>query len=736
MRTTSHNETIIEYEDLDMDIVHEVLMDILAGGTVSNNSHKRRRRYYNLFFTMDIETSTYGRLTDHPIAFTYSIAIYIANKCILFRTWEQYLTFIYHLSEIASKFTRIVCYVHNLPYEFQFMRDFVHVSELFATAPRKVVKFFSQGVEYRCSYKLTNMGLDRFTSTIPTMKYGKLSGEEFDYSKLRTPRTYLEPKELSYIYNDVRGLYDAIEYTIENDSYNIATIPLTSTGFVRNDLRKVITSNPANRLNFLKCRLNQRLYGLLREARRGGNTHCNPVYSDMELEDLTSQDMSSAYPAVEVQCKFPVSPFYPCKESRLADFEEFIGKYACLINVTFSNIYLKKLATVPYIAKAHCTQIRNVIGDNGRVLSAEKLSMVITDIDYDIIKETYEWAEVECLECYVAEYGYLNDELRNELIREYKNKTTLKDGDPYYYMKEKNKFNANFGCMLTDICQDSVEYMPESDRPFVTVKESSYTQQLDDYYNSRRNFLQYQHGVWITAHCRRRLQNAINKLGDEMVYCDTDSAKFFNTSANRLIFEKLNAQIRKEIEECGIDCSFTWTNKQGKTKTYTLGIWEEDGDYKYFKSMGAKKYCYVDNEETIRKDNINKILDAFGYEEVEQLLSDFRATKLEEILGKTLTVPYDVFHITVAGLSKSKACRWLEEHGGIDAFTAGTVVPAGSSGRTSAIYNDWKGVKEITINGEKIKVGSNMVIQDTTYKFSLTEEYEELLTNISEGVIW
>ena len=690
MLKTERNETIYQHSDIDQAILDRIQLHMLDKGTVRGKG----RTYFNDFMTMDIETSTVGRSTDNPIAFTYSIAVYIADICILFRTWRQYMEFIRDLNRTLNltRYNRLACYVHNLPYEFQFMRNFMHIEEVFATQPRKVVKCFSTGIEYRCSYKLTNMGLARFTASIPNIIHGKLSGEDFDYSKLRTPRTNLTPSELDYIFNDVAGLYEALDYTIKNDEYNIATIPNTSTGFVRNELRYAMSRNPENRHIFINTRLDQELYGLMRTARRGGNTHCNPVYSCLELADMTSKDMSSAYPAVMVEKKFPMTPFLPVAPRRLTDFEQYVEEYACILDVTFYNIEVKNLDTIPYIPKAHCTQFSSgegdFVGDNGRVLRATYISMVLTDIDYKIIRDTYNYTKVECRRCYCSKYDYLPMELRKLILKQYFDKTTLKDKDPYLYMKQKNKFNANFGCMLTDICQDEVVYHENSCTPFTYEKEDTYEAQLDRYYSSRNSFLSYQHGVWVTAWCRYRLQKAINALGTDMVYCDTDSVKFFDSSANRLLFDELNAEILDDINKCGLECSVTY-----KGRKYTLGLWESDGDYKSFKSMGAKKYCYIDDK--------------------------------------------DEFHITVAGLSKSKARDWLEKHGGMDAFEEGTIVPKENSGRTSALYNDYERVRNLTLkNGEVIEVGSNMVITDVTYQFSLTEDYSNLLQNIQEGVIF
>lgn len=707
---TEQKEPVLEYRDIDQTYLYRKYLRLADKGT----ARQHKTTYYKDFITMDIETSTYGRNTDNPVALTYSIATYIDGDCILCRTWDEWKALIRQMSDmfLLSRSNRLVCYVHNLPYEFQFMRNFFHMEEVFCSAPRKVIKTYSMGIEFRCSYKLTNMGLDRFCKSIDGVKHGKLSGEEFDYSKLRLPNTPLTPRELQYIYNDVAGLYEAISLKMERDGHNIATIPITSTGYVRRELRQAMVANPNNRKIFLKTRLSGYTYGLLRECRRGGNTHCVPVYSNLEWDDVNSMDMSSAYPAVMVQCKFPMSPFYSIRQT--SDFEKYVdsGKWACLIDIEIANVKLKNrdFTTIPYIPVAKCTHIEaddNLLGDNGRIIKATKLDLVVTDIDYRIIKEQYTFDIIKVHDCQISEYDYLPDEMRDKILELYYKKTTLKDGDEYFYMKFKNLLNACFGCMLTDICQTETIYQEHSLEPYTTdmagktkeEKVAIFQGKLDKYYNSRNSFLSYQHGVWVTAHCRNRLQKAIKALRDNMIYCDTDSCKYFNLPEANSVFKKLNEEIEEEIVLCGKNCTVEYDGEK-----YTLGLWDPDGHYKHFKSMGAKKYCYIDN--------------------------------IDFIDGKKVKVDYDVFHITVAGLSKSKACKWLDEHGGMDAFTKGTIVPKEFSGRTTALYNDYDSVRLLTLpDGETISIGSNLVISDTTYEFTLEKDYDKLLQNLCKGVI-
>lgn len=140
MLRTELGEILYEKQDITDNLMNTIMIDFMSKGTVRG----KQRTYTNDFITMDIETSTIGRSTDHAVAFTYSIAVYITGKCLLFRTWRDYKWFIDKLSEVLNltKYHRVVCYVHNLPYEFQFMRNFMHIDEVFATQPRKVVKCY------------------------------------------------------------------------------------------------------------------------------------------------------------------------------------------------------------------------------------------------------------------------------------------------------------------------------------------------------------------------------------------------------------------------------------------------------------------------------------------------------------------------------------------------------------------------------------------------------------------
>lgn len=660
--------------------------------------------YLRDFATFDIETTTYQMsiIDNEPQynAFMYQWQFCIDNKVIMGRTWEEFTDLLENLRQNLGLCHNhyLIIYVHNLPFEFQFFRNFVTINSVFALEKRKVVKcIVNDSFEFRCSYKLTNMSLQKFVSGTPHALYYKKDGD-LDYSKIRTPSTPLTNEEIAYCYNDVRGLYEAISYLLSSEHDTLATIPLTSTGYVRREFRAAFNSNPRNHYLFTAMRLAPFEYALLKTATRGGNCHCNPTLSGAVdernvFQNVGSYDMSSAYPAVMTQCKFPMSPFLRRSNKKsiidkLTAEPASTAKQALLIDCVFYNIKIKTLNTVPYIAKAKCTKLWNERIDNGRVLSAEFCGVVLTDIDWRIINSQYSYSHVDILNLYSAKYDYLPLELRQKVVQQYTDKCKLRFGDLYLYNKYKNKINADFGMMLTDICRREITFNPNSKENPFDLEPWDIEGSMNRYYNSRNSFLSYQWGVWVTAHCRNRLQKAIDRLGIDAYYCDTDSLKYLGEHDSD--FEELNREILEEANKCQLLTSCDVKDPEGKIHHYQLGIWEKEKTYETFKSLGAKKYAY--------------------------------------------TYPSDPnLHITVAGLSKKSGALWLTHHGGMSKFRSDTIIPAGSSGRTVSSYIDYNAPRTLLFKGEKFSTGSAIAIYKTSYTFSVASEYQQLLADL-EGV--
>ena len=217
----------------------------------SKDSKHRGINYLGIPCAFDIETTNIYELDNEgkikkeprPYAYMYHWQFCMGEDVFFGRTWEELTNFFdwisYHL-QLNHNF-RLPVYVHNLSYEFQFMRRFFYVTDGFYRDIRKPLKaLLNDSIELRDSYALSNMSLEKFCKNTANVIHYKLV-DTYDYSKLRTPATPLTEEEEAYCYNDVRGLAECIREYMQHDS--LAKIPMTSTGFVRREYRKGYAKN-------------------------------------------------------------------------------------------------------------------------------------------------------------------------------------------------------------------------------------------------------------------------------------------------------------------------------------------------------------------------------------------------------------------------------------------------------------------------------------------------------------
>ena len=138
------------------------VLDKYAARRVVGNRSKVK--YVNVACAFDIETTNI-RSAERPYAFMYQWQFCIHRTVFFGRTWEEFQSLIAGLIERLrlSSTRRLVVYVHNLPFEFQFMRRFFVWSDVFLKGNRQPLKAVCNGcVEFRCSYALSNMSLLKF----------------------------------------------------------------------------------------------------------------------------------------------------------------------------------------------------------------------------------------------------------------------------------------------------------------------------------------------------------------------------------------------------------------------------------------------------------------------------------------------------------------------------------------------------------------------------------------------
>ena len=641
-----------------------------------NQGRKNDKRVYkDLFCAFDIETTND---TDLEQAYMYIWQFQIEDQTIIGRTWMEFKEFLRNCRMQLKQNEYLMIYVHNLSFEFSFLKGIYNFKsdEVFSIESRKVLRATMwEHFEIRCSYLLTNMNLDNFTKKMGVTH--KLSGEEFDYSKKRYPWTDLTDRELEYCVTDVKALVEALKvyYAIEGD--NFYTIPFTSTGFVRRDVKRAMRHY--NRQDLFNMQPDYEVFKILREAFRGGNTHANRYYSGRIMENITSYDRVSSYPDVQINELFPMSPWI--REENVTAERAcriiFKHKRAALMRVGFSNVRLKNpLWGCPYIPKHKCRNLGRHYNDNGRILWADWLEISLCDPDLKIIMEEYDYDSITFYDFYHCRYGRLPKPLREEIQKFYRDKTELKgvQGQELFYMLQKAKLNSIYGMS----CQMPVKQTIDFIDGYWIEQELPEEELLSK--NNAKAFLVYSWGVWTTAHARMELEKALNIVGPErFVYCDTDSVKFIDDG--KVSFNAYNeSRKRDSIKNGGVAAD------PAGHKHY-LGVYENEGTYKRFITMGAKKYAY------------------------------------EDAAGD--------LHITVAGVSKNKGAQELAQRGGLDAFKEGFVWY--DAGGLESVYNDDPEVKEINIDGHKLQIISNVLLKPSTYTLGITGEYARILEN---PVIW
>lgn len=653
---------------------NEFPFGILKKDIVKSGKHKMYQRHP---MTFDIETSKI--LTDdegHYQAFMYIWQVCIEGNVVFGRRWEELQEFMQNVVNAykLSEGERVVVYVHNLSFEFQFIQDYFKFTDVFAMSSRSILTAKTAHLEFRCSYKLSNMSLAKFIENTPnTLHYKGI--DDIDYATVRTPDTELTEVEYGYCFNDVKGLYECVIELLKED--NIATIPLTSTGYVRRDCRNAMNKNKNNRKMFLRSRLTLLQYKLLRECFRGGNTASDRYLTNLILKIVGSYDLSSSYPFQMIAREYPLGKWNYGVIPDIKTLEEYNSKYCTIARYTFKNIRLRDEQPIPYIPQSKCLALgadREIY--NGRILHADFLTISMTNIDYDIVKEQYEYDEIAVEEFHYSRKGLLPKELRDTIMYYFEKKSKLKGDEEHYYeyMKSKNKLNSIYGMTVTNILNTEIEYH-DGEYTEKKMTEEEMQEALDKYYKNHRSFLNYSWGVFVTAYARRELEDGLNIAGLDTIYCDTDSVKFIGNHDRE--FEEYNERLNKECEERGIK---NYAEVNGKR--YYMGIFDKEKGYDEFITLGAKKYAFLQN-------------------------------------GK--------LGITVSGLSKKKGAKELEKKGGLKRFQRNEVFY--NSGRTIAQYNAAE-IHNITVDGCTFSTASNLAIVDTTYTLGITDTMLDIIEKL------
>ena len=639
--------------------------------------------YYTCPASFDLEASSFQTPGGDKAATMYIWMFGLFGAVIVGRTWEEFENCCRIITEELRLDVkhRLIVYVHNLEYDFQFFRKHLVWSNVFSLNDRQPLYAVSVlGLEFRCSYKLTGKSLAALAAGMEDYpELHKMVGD-LDYSVPRHSGTPLTETELGYCLADARILMAYISTQIQEEG-GILNIPLTKTGYVRRYARRACLpddeEHAESKLEYQKLmvRMSMRLteYDQIRRAFQGGFTHASPLYVGQTVSDpegMESWDICSSYPAQLVRHKYPMGHCQLVTINSKRRFEYNIQNYACIFDLELWGVK-SKLIQDHYLSASRCWELEEEQTANGRVVKAAHLKTSITNIDWEILKECYEWggAAVGVFRRY--EWGYLPTPFVKAVLDLYNRKTQLK-GIPSAkaeYDRVKELCNSLYGMCVTSPLREDILYInnmwpSERDLPGkeadAAKEEKKRISKIIKYNHNMGRFTAYIWGVFCTAWARRQLWTAILHLGADYIYSDTDSVKIRHAEQHRQWFTDYNAwnieQLMTAMDHHGLPREMIMP-KTIKGKVKPLGVWEFDGHYKRFKTMGAKRYLV-------------------------QYSSDQRNDPEE----------WEQIDLTVAGVAPAAGAEFLMERYGVpecfDRFNDRLVFPPGHAGKLTHTYID------------------------------------------------
>lgn len=684
----------------------------------------RKPAYYlNVSASFDIETTSFYE-HGQKRACMYAFVFTLNGRVWTGRTWEELFTLLSQIKRfygVNKKDCRLPIYVHNLSFEFGFIWHLFHWEEVFSLSERKPVRALtSDGFEFRCSYFLSGYGLQGVGNNLQKYKVQKLVGD-LDYSLMRHSKTPLTEKEWGYIVNDGLVVSAYIQEQIEKYK-SVARIPMTKTGVVREYCRNecfyhgkshsMDRSGKYNRYQFKMRHLTidgEKEYRLLKQAFQGGFTHANMYASGRTYHDVTSYDFTSSYPAVMVTEQFPMGKGRWYKPKDRADFLKKCRIYCCIFEIEFTGIEAKTTIDHP-ISSSRCTVLEGGVFDNGRIIKAKRIRTTITNIDFEIYRKFYRWKSSRIGEVLLYNKGYLPRDFVMAVLKLYKDKTELKGVEDELskarYAWAKELLNACYGMSVTDPCRASITLTDEG----WGAEEPNIENAIKKYNESRSRFLFYPWGVFVTAYARRNLFSGLLACGDDYLYADTDSVKITNAEKHERYFKRYNAMMKRKIERASKEQNIPldyFKPKTVKGEEKPIGLWDWDGFYVRFRTLGSKRYLVE-------------------YPEPHEYAK-----------GK-----FSIYSITIAGVNKKTAIPGLEalakkKHKDIfDLFEFGLYFDPSICGKNLHTYLDepMEGeFRDYLGNLGTYKEYSGVHLEPTGYLMESTPDYLRILGLIKDG---
>ena len=511
------------------------------------------------------------------------------------------------LDNLEGQFTHI--YVHNLGYDYTFFRKFLFkefgypIEQLNVKSHYPIMIKFENGLILKDSLILAQRGLEKWAKDLDVD--AKKAVGDWDYNKIRNQDTQITKDELHYAEFDTLSGTQCIDKLKNQLHKHVGTMPYTSTGILRELVKKEGSKNKAKKL-YNKLLVSWDEYEMLVTMFHGGYCHGNRNYigSNCIRGLIQGYDFASSYPFIILTHKFPMTKFSTLKKD--VDIDYILRNkedHAFMFRLVLVDVKLKDDSFgMPPLQFSKCKTLNDVT-DNGRIIAAQCVALYTNEVDLSVIDEYYTYNKKlsSVSEVRTAKKDYLPKWYRDIVFSLFVDKTKLKHVDDILYTIQKYKLNACYGLMVQRLDKlmyeelyearviDGIEY-EEGD--YVLDQSMSQEEAFNKNVRKRSTTLPYQWGVWVTSYAMRNLFE-LGKCCKIWLYSDTDSV--YGMGWDKVKVKKYNKKCIQMVKDAG------YTGVEHEGKIYWLGVAETERKDKYseFKYAGAKRYCgrsYEDNK--------------------------------------------------------------------------------------------------------------------------------------------
>ena len=596
---------------------------------------------------VDIETANnHAEEPSDLRTWIVSIQVLFNNEYHLFRYPEEfvkYLRKLYYklgLKPYDDTEKKLIIYIHNLSYDMSYLYPYLldlpgidkdAKYQGIIEAPNKFLSLVFGSFEFRCSYRLSGMSLEKWSKEMNAEHIKKVG--MYDYDKVLYPDSDLSEEEQDYDKFDVYSMRDCLNKQMAYYGDDITSIPLTKTGYIRRTLRKSCFNDPHYKKKyFWDNKLSAVNYEYCLKSFSGGYTHNNRFWRDTLIEvgktyeyipgsgiyikvnKIKHRDFKSHYPTQQTCYKrFPIGrpqhiydcssmPFVYTVEEILAEAEEFTH----FVKLLITDCSLRDPnCSMPFMQLSKCYQanFNNKIVDNGRIIKASgSFIMYVDTLTLQILAEQY---TMECavLDVYRMKNGPLPDCIIKVVDKYFKGKSDKKalvhqlteefgKLDPktveaeFDLMQEKAGLNSIYGCTVQQALKDVFQIDDNMNFSYKTkyISEQEVEEGLEGYYSGKNNFLAYQLGCVVTSLARFELYQFIKLIGYEYVlYSDTDSLFYISTPEIEKRIEEKNKELRETAHYVELE--------NGKREYYNE--FTEEPECLAFKGLHSKCYGVV-----------------------------------------------------------------------------------------------------------------------------------------------